>query len=496
MGPPSHMLRLIGISLILSTLVLLLLQRQASVVETANGLASRWSGRRSQVVFAEDDAAPSSSPSLFQPTMEQCANIEPVQFHPSPAHRTILASYPRSGNSHLRSLVQRSTGYVSGSTYCDAEIAEALIGECNSTDKFFFKSHFPSGQLWSVQLRENPNYWKSFDQVVYLERNPFDSLYSDWHRVRTGGSMTARAELVGLLGDLPEDEALIAGMTRIYNAHHSYWYSVPIPRFVVQYEDMRVPYLLRPLLDHLSSFLLGEDEPVDPLRIACAAQDDPSKEVYKSRKHKTFHSWDQWNPVLREKVLVAMLPTLCRSAYLQKMQHAFPDDPFVQSLQCPTFDSEGISRIIAESARDLGGKAPKILAQPSKTTEGKHDFKLLESYCPSYAVPDSSLAKGQSEWHRAVLNRKACKAENQEIVDRLLESSLLQCFSWCVFDLGPHTGSLESGRGRSRTRLDAGYDDGKRQGWTLKGSCWAPFDASESTCAKEWVWVKGRLGLQ
>ncbi|KAM0753580.1 hypothetical protein T439DRAFT_322476 [Meredithblackwellia eburnea MCA 4105] len=488
MRPPLPLPRLIGISLLLTVLIFLAIsQHETSTYHQAIHTASKW---------AQRITSPSSSSSSLEPTAEECASLPPLQFHPNPAYRTILASYPRAGNSMLRSLVQESTGYISGSRYCDFELSEVLIGECNATDKFFYKSHFPSGHLYGVQMRENPNYWKSFDQVVYLERNPFDSLYSDWHRVHTGGSMTEQAKIVGLLGDDVKDEITISSMMRTYNAHHEYWHSVPLPRLVVQYEEMRRPSRLRLLLHQLSGFLLGDDEPVDQLRIACAAREDSSTEVYKSRKHKTFHSWDKWNPVLRGKVLVALLPTLCRSGYFVKLQRAFPDDPALQSLSCPTIDTTRVSRIISETSRDFDGSLPQIPHNISTSTIPAPDFNRLETYCPSYTPPGTREKEVEEAWQRGVLERKACKAEDQPSVNRLFESSIRQCFSWCIYNLGTQTGALDTGEGRSMTRLIESLDDGKREGWTLKGKCWAPFYAGEATCSREWVWIKNRLGLQ
>ncbi|KAM0753607.1 hypothetical protein T439DRAFT_322502 [Meredithblackwellia eburnea MCA 4105] len=420
-----------------------------------------------------------------------CSSLPPPTFHPNPSRRTVLASYPRSGNSLLRSLVQRATGYVSGSMYCDQELVKALVGECNNTDFFFYKSHFPSGALWGAQIQQNPNYWRSFDQVVYLERNPLDAFYSDWHRIHTDGSMTARAK-IGLLGDEEEHWQDIASMVFIYRAHHQYWDSVPIPKLHVQYETLRSVHL-RPILDHLSSFLLSDDEPVDEDRLDCALQDDPSKEVYKSRKHLTFHSWERWTPALRNKVLVSLLPTLCRSGYLSKMKTAIPDDTFLHSLECPLLQREAEMDILMREAVDFNGNRNKISMRP--TTSQASDFAEIARHCPSFAISNTKLASDHEEWYRILINRRACDPDDQDGLAKLLQSAVLQCFSWCIFDLGDPVMSDAPDKAMLMTRLSPKYDDGSRKGWAIRGECWYPFDETHKSCPAEWPWVSERLGL-
>ncbi|KAM0754731.1 hypothetical protein T439DRAFT_377165 [Meredithblackwellia eburnea MCA 4105] len=421
---------------------------------------------------------------------EVCDSLPPPQFHPNPSHRTVLASYPRSGNSLLRSLVQRTTGYASGSMYCDQELVGALVGECNNTDFFFYKSHFPSGGLLNAQVQQNPNYWRSFDQVVYLERNPLDAFYSDWHRIQTGGSMTARAK-VGRLGEEPAHWESVASMVSIYRAHHQYWDAVPIPKITVQYEALRSVHL-RPVLDHLSSFLLGDDEPVDEDRLFCALMNDPSKDVYKSRKSPNFHSWDRWTPELRGKVLTSLLPTLCRSGYLEKMKASI-NDAFLHSLQCPLLDkSNEISTIIKDTV-DLNGHQRPMSIHASKAQQP--DLEEIVKFCPSLALKGTELADSQKQWQEAVLGHQACHKRDQSEMNRLLKSAVRQCFSWCAFDLGDEFVDDGPDGASMMTRLSPTYDDGERKGWVFNGECWTPFDETHQVCASEWPWVRGRLGL-
>lgn len=70
----------------------------------------------------------------------------------STALRTGFVSFPRSGNSYLRSLVERVTGFQTSSVYCDRSLVGGFKGECNHTNGFFVKV--------SLELRETGG-WES-----------------------------------------------------------------------------------------------------------------------------------------------------------------------------------------------------------------------------------------------------------------------------------------------------------------------------------------------
>lgn len=52
--------------------------------------------------------------------------------HRVPSLGTAFASYPRSGNSYVRSLVERATGYQTSSIYCDRKLEKLFKGECDT----------------------------------------------------------------------------------------------------------------------------------------------------------------------------------------------------------------------------------------------------------------------------------------------------------------------------------------------------------------------------
>lgn len=72
--------------------------------------------------------------------------------------RTGFVSYPRSGNSYIRNLLERATGFQTSSIYCDRGLQRTFHGECNKKLDFFVKvsgdgigSQFLAGQADAVK---------------------------------------------------------------------------------------------------------------------------------------------------------------------------------------------------------------------------------------------------------------------------------------------------------------------------------------------------------
>lgn len=71
--------------------------------------------------------------------------LDPICVHDTPTSlyntsiTTGFVSFPRSGNSYLRSLVERVTGYQTSSVYCDSSLVGTFKGECNHETRFFVK---------------------------------------------------------------------------------------------------------------------------------------------------------------------------------------------------------------------------------------------------------------------------------------------------------------------------------------------------------------------
>ena len=103
--------------------------------------------------------------------------ISPLGFKAKPGPVVALASFPGSGNTWLRYLIQQATGFLTGSVY---------------KDKVLLKKGFPAenvnnGSVLVVKTHEfGPGARKSFEKVILLIRDPFQSLQAEFNR-RSGG---------------------------------------------------------------------------------------------------------------------------------------------------------------------------------------------------------------------------------------------------------------------------------------------------------------------
>ncbi|XP_013402580.1 WSC domain-containing protein 2 [Lingula anatina] len=104
--------------------------------------------------------------------------VKPV-FSKHDLPRVALASYPGSGNTWVRHLVQQATGIVTGSEYLDMGLSSAgMIGEgYNGSNAIMIKTH-----EFGADKR------KGFDKAVLIIRNPYDAMMSEFHR-RQGGHL-------------------------------------------------------------------------------------------------------------------------------------------------------------------------------------------------------------------------------------------------------------------------------------------------------------------
>ena len=149
---------------------------------------------------------------------------------------TFLVSYPRSGNTLARSLLERATGFVTGSDTrpnfdLSRELAERhdLVGEGVHQAVAFVKSHWPerSGNRSVVGQR-----------AVLVVRNPYDAVDSYWNMCATlSHTQTVTDDVYDQFRD--KYEALVRNDIRVWLQFHHYWLTqTPIPVLVVRYEDL------------------------------------------------------------------------------------------------------------------------------------------------------------------------------------------------------------------------------------------------------------------
>ena len=119
--------------------------------------------------------------------------------------RTALASFPRSGNTWLRNLLEECTNKQSGSIYQD------LVMDRNS-DGIVIKTHD------SDSFR--------YTHALHLIRNPFDAIYSFY-------LYTLQVE-----NKQVEWDSYVINKTNLWKQHTVYWKNCEMPVLRIRYEDL------------------------------------------------------------------------------------------------------------------------------------------------------------------------------------------------------------------------------------------------------------------
>jgi len=153
----------------------------------------------------------------------------------SMGEKVALASYPRSGNSLLRSLIERMSGVVTGSdtapsrTLSMALQAFGVRGEGVIDERVqVVKTHFPERLGFGAF---------EASRAILLVRNPWDAVDSYFNMTLTNSHNATMHEsqyvrFSGLFRQLALAE------TRVWRRFHAWWLSAPVPLLVVRYEDL------------------------------------------------------------------------------------------------------------------------------------------------------------------------------------------------------------------------------------------------------------------
>ena len=117
-----------------------------------------------------------------------------------------LASYPRSGNTWARKLLESSSGRESGSLYQDRVFTRGKSG---------------------VVVKTHERSSAGFESAIWIVRNPFDSIYSGYKHVTD----------VQKKDPQPWSD-YIAEQTEYWRLHAEYWADAKLPKLLIRYEDM------------------------------------------------------------------------------------------------------------------------------------------------------------------------------------------------------------------------------------------------------------------
>jgi hypothetical protein len=155
---------------------------------------------------------------------------ELLLFSPCPRAVAVLASYPRSGNSLLRNLYERTTLRVTGSDMRGGLTKHDLVGEAATQTNCvqFVKTHFP-------ERRGTPPFRVS--RAVLLVRNPYDAMESYFNLMMTNTHDTSISD-----EQRKKHEKVFSDMAlkeiQVWRDFHEYWLSQKIPLLVIRYEDL------------------------------------------------------------------------------------------------------------------------------------------------------------------------------------------------------------------------------------------------------------------
>lgn len=163
------------------------------------------------------------------------SDYELLLFSPCPRAVTILASYPRSGNSLLRNLFERVTLRVTGSDMRGGLTQHDLVGEAavQANRVQLVKTHFPERRGVCVLPAS---------RVVLLVRNPLDAINSYFHLLTTRSHTTS---LTQEQKDATKNlfDTMVRKEIVVWKRFHEFWISqvakqTNIPILLVRYEDL------------------------------------------------------------------------------------------------------------------------------------------------------------------------------------------------------------------------------------------------------------------
>jgi hypothetical protein len=112
---------------------------------------------------------------------------------------TLLASYPGSGNTWMRHLIQSGSRVLTGSAYNDTSLAIEFPGEGRKDGSVVIvKTHYPCFACWRVPstnapVTEDQSGKRSYvlaNAAIVIVRNPFDAILSEFNRIFSGFNHT------------------------------------------------------------------------------------------------------------------------------------------------------------------------------------------------------------------------------------------------------------------------------------------------------------------
>ena len=127
---------------------------------------------RQQFLSCSGTSLLQNNPARIPPSHQHCKKMSFKSSGPVVA----LGSFPGSGNSWVRQLLESATGVYTGAVYCDKSyIEKGMIGEGVTTENVI-----------TVKTHASPNKAKqviNHDKAIYVVRNPFGSILANYNRL-------------------------------------------------------------------------------------------------------------------------------------------------------------------------------------------------------------------------------------------------------------------------------------------------------------------------
>ncbi|ELU11422.1 hypothetical protein CAPTEDRAFT_193824 [Capitella teleta] len=145
---------------------------------------------------------------------------------------TALASFPGSGNTWVRHLIELSTGFYTGGMYRDPTLQRAFPGEGDRTRRVItIKTHWPwVGKVDPV----------GYERVVLIIRTPLDAMKAEFTRQHS--SERSHVDQVQTINQTAWQKFVKSQIVK-YQRFHDFWFNISEKKsldfFVLFYDDMR-----------------------------------------------------------------------------------------------------------------------------------------------------------------------------------------------------------------------------------------------------------------
>jgi hypothetical protein len=259
----------------------------------------------------EKEEAKQEEPKLPSPTNIP-SSCELLLFSPCPRAVAVLASYPRSGNSLLRNLYERTTLRVTGSDMRGGLTQHDLVGEAATQTNCvqFVKTHFP-------ERRGTPPFRVS--RAVLLVRNPYDAMESYFNLMMTNTHTTSLSEV-----EREKNAKVFADMAlkeiQVWRDFHEYWLQQDIPLLVIRYEDL-IRYTDKVIAKVIRFVLEIKDMKFFENRIDRCIREEQIERLgsYRPRSGGIGKSLSKYSPELLQQVNMGILSTMAKLGYAEML---------------------------------------------------------------------------------------------------------------------------------------------------------------------------------